>query len=140
MLATILSGIWLSNSLNLSISTVDWGDAIMHVLIVALSIVVLSVSLLAYNRRRSRRYLFLSAGFFFIFMSQLATLFEVVFLSNALLIIPSIGLHLSHVFDFLTLIFFLLALSGYAQEGSRRKTVNEPFSGSQNPAPILNKK
>jgi len=136
MLHKILSITLLNIFPGLSLSSVDWGDAVMHVVIVVLSIVVLTVSLLAYNRRRTRRYLFLSTGFFFIFMSQLATLFEVVFFSNALLIIPSIGLHLSHVFDFLTLLFFLLALSGYAQEGKRPRTVNEPFSGSQNRPPL----
>jgi hypothetical protein len=123
----------------MSLSSLDWGDAVMHVLIVALSVVVLTVSLLAYNRRRTRRYLFLSAGFFFIFMSQLATLLEVAFLSNALLIIPSIGLHLSHVFDLLTLIFFLLGLSGYSQEGGQRKTISEPFSGPQKQTSIFEK-
>ena len=139
MLDETLSGSLLSNPSELSSSSMNWGDAIMHVLIVALSIIVLTVSLLAYNRRRSRRYLFLSTGFFFIFMSQLATLLEVAFFSNALLIIPSIGLHLSHVFDFLTLIFFLLALTGYAHEGTRRRTINESFPGSQNQPPITEK-
>jgi hypothetical protein len=116
-----------SNSTNLS---VDWGDALMHILIVTLAIVVLGVSLLAYERRKSRRYLLLSFGFFFLFLSQFATLLEVVFLSNALIIIPSIGLHLSHVFDFLTLIFFLLAISGYGQNEPRKKTMYVPFSGA----------
>jgi len=139
MLDETLSGSLLSNPSELSSSSMNWGDAIMHVLIVALSIIVLTVSLLAYNRRRSRRYLFLSTGFFFLFMSQLATLLEVAFFSNALLIIPSIGLHLSHVFDFLTLIFFLLALTGYAQDGTRRRTINESFPGSQNQPPITEK-
>jgi hypothetical protein len=116
----------ISNSPAVATTSIDLGDAIMHIIIVALAISVLTVSLLAYNRRRSRRYLYLSVGFSFLFLSQLATLFEVVFLSNALIIIPSIGLHLSHVFDFLTLIFFLLGLSGYGQEVSRKRTVIEP--------------
>jgi len=102
----------------------------MHVLIVTLAMAVLAVSLLAFERRRSRRYLLLSVGFFFLFLSQFATLLEVVFLSNALIIIPSIGLHLSHVFDFLTLIFFLLAISGYGQNEPRKKTMDVPFSGA----------
>src|SRR5579872_6395058 len=76
---------------------IDWGDAVMHVLIVVLAITVLSVSFLAYDRTRSRRYLFLPIGFFFLFLSQFSTLLEVLFLSNALIIIPSIGLHLSHI-------------------------------------------
>src|SRR5271166_725749 len=130
-----ISGGLVAGPVNTSAS-IDWGDAVMHILIVTLAVVVLVVSLLAYNRRRSRRYLFLSAGFFFIFMSQLATLLEVAFLSNALIIIPSIGLHLSHVFDFLTLIFFLLAISGYAQEGNRRNT-GDPFTGAQKQPSIV---
>jgi len=139
MLDTTLSGAWIIASSGLTTSSINWGDAVMHILIVALSVVVLTVSLLAYKRRRSRRYLFLTAGFFFIFMSQLATLLEVAFLSNALLIIPSIGLHLSHVFDFLTLIFFLLGLTGYAQDGGHRKTISEPFSGAQSKTSIVEK-
>ena len=101
----------------------------LHLTIVALAITVLTVSVLAYERRRTRRYLLLTLGFFFIFLSQFATLLEVIFLSNALIIIPSIGLHLSHVFDFLTLIFFLLAITGYGQNEPRKKTIEVPFSG-----------
>jgi hypothetical protein len=111
-------------------ASIDLGDAMLHIAIVALAITVLTVSLLAYERRRTRRYLLLTLGFFFIFLSQFATLLEVIFLSNALIIIPSIGLHLSHVFDFLTLIFFLLAISGYGQSEPRRKTIEVPFSGA----------
>jgi len=113
-----------------STASIDWGDAMLHIAIVALAITVLTVSLLAYHRRRSRRYLLLSIGFFFLFLSQTATLFEVIFLSDALIIIPSIGLHLSHVFDFLTLIFFLLAITGYGQSEPRKKRIEVPFSGA----------
>ena len=139
MLNTIIGRRLLNGSQSFTAPSIDWGDAVMHLLIVALSIAVLSVSILAYKRRRNRRYLYLTAGFLFIFLSQLATLLEVVFLSNALIIIPSIGLHLSHVFDFLTLIFFLLGLSGYGQEGARKKTVIEPFSSARSQTPIASK-
>ncbi len=110
----------------------------MHILIVVLAVTVLTVSILAYERRRSRRYLLLSTGFFFLFLSQFATLLEVIFYSNALIIIPSIGLHLSHVFDFLTLIFFFLAISGYGQSEPKRKTIVSPFSGASKTPPVVN--
>jgi hypothetical protein len=99
------------------VATVAWGEAILHASIVALSITVLCVSVLAYFRRRTRRYLLLSMGFFFLFLAEFSALLEVVFFSNALIIIPSISLHLSHVFDFLMLIFFMLAMTGYGTGG-----------------------
>ena len=106
--------------------TLDWGEVILHVAIVALSITVLTVSVLAYFRRKTKRYLLLSIGFFFLFLTQFSSLLEVVFYSNALIIIPSIGLHLSHVFDFLTLIFFMLAMTGYGTGNlSRPRIRNE---------------
>jgi len=95
--------------------SLDLDEVVLHLTIVALSITVLSVSVLAYFRRKTRRYLLLSIGFFFLFLAQLSSLLEVVFYSNALIIVPSIGLHLSHVFDFLTLIFFMLAMTGYGR-------------------------
>ena len=106
----------------------DWGEAILHVAIAALSITVLTVSVLAYFRRKTRRYLLLSTGFFFLFLTQFSSLLEVIFLSNALIIIPSIGLHLSHVFDFLTLIFFMLAMTGY---GSGKQIQRKLASGGR---------
>ena len=119
-------------------ASIDWGDALLHIAIVALAITVLTVSILAYERRRTRRYLLLTLGFLFILLSQFATLLEVIFLSNALIIIPSIGLHLSHVFDFLTLIFFLLAITGYGQSTPRKKTIEVPFSGASKVPPFAN--
>jgi hypothetical protein len=110
--------------------TLDWGEAILHITIVALSITVLSVSVLAYFRRKTRRYLLLSIGFFFLFLTQFSSLLEVVFYSNALIIIPSIGLHLSHVFDFLTLIFFMLAMTGY---GAGRMVRSKIMNGGNDP-------
>ncbi len=116
-------------------ASIDWGDAMLHFAIVALAITVLVVSLLAYQRRHSRRYLLLSVGFSFLFLSQFSTLLEVLFLSNTLIIIPSIGLHLSHVFDFLTLIFFLLAITGYGQSEPKKKTIEHQFSGTSGMSP-----
>ncbi len=105
---------------------IDWGEVILHAAIVALSITVLSVSMLAYFRRKTRRYLLLSAGFFFLFLAEFSSLLEVLLFSNALIIIPSISLHLSHVFDFLMLIFFMLAMTGH---GISNPTRRKPTSG-----------
>jgi hypothetical protein len=133
---SFLGGAWITTTLSPSI---NWGDSIMHLIIVVLAVTVLSVSFLAYQRRRSRRYLLLSLGFFFLFLSQFATLLEVILLSNALIIIPSIGLHLSHVFDFLTLIFFMLGISGYGQGEPRGRNIEVPSSGiSSKHSPVLN--
>ena|SRR5579871_4474200 len=126
MLFSISSTTWTFQALAVG-APVDWGETILHVSIVALAITVLTVSVLAYFRRKTRRYLLLSIGFFFLFLSQLSSLLEVVFLSNALIIIPSIGLHLSHVFDFLTLIFFMLAMTGF---GTRVARAVAPSAGN----------
>jgi hypothetical protein len=117
---------WMSQILAVGVA-VDLGETILHAAIVALAITVLTVSILAYFRRKTRRYLLLSIGFFFLFLSQLSSLLEVIFLSNTLIIIPSIGLHLSHVFDFLTLIFFMLAMTGF---GTRLARSNVPNAGN----------
>jgi len=137
-MASIIEGVansYLAGGISVS-SQVDWGDAVMHVMIVLLAITVLAVSLLAYNRTRSRRYLLLSVGFLFLLLSQVATLLEVVFFSNALLIIPSIGLHLSHIFDFMTLLFFLVAITNYGQNPIRSRSTTVPFSGPDNHSAI----
>jgi hypothetical protein len=107
----------------------DWVDAGLHVVIVALAVTVLTVSILAYWRKRSARYFLLSLGFFFLFLSQLATLYEVLFLSDALIMIPAIGLHLNHIFDLFTLVFFLLAVSGYGQGASKWRPFANPGAG-----------
>jgi hypothetical protein len=104
-----------------------------------MAIAVLLVSVLAYERKRNRRYLLLSVAFFFLFLSQFSTLLEAIFMSDALINIPIIGLHLSHVLDFFTLAFFLLSMTGYGQNRVRRKTIEEsPFSGPGTGSPIVN--
>ena len=128
---------WLPSEFLAISGTLDWGEVILHITIVALSITVLSVSVLAYFRRKTRRYLLLSIGFFFLFLTQFSSLLEVVFYSNALIIIPSIGLHLSHVFDFLTLIFFMLAMTGY---GAGRMVRSKIMDGGNDPLKYENRK
>jgi hypothetical protein len=85
-------------------------DGLVHILLVSFSCLVLSISLLAYATRRDIRYLFLSLAFTFLALSQVVELVETLFLSNALVLIPSTGIHLSHFLDFLMLSSFSLAL------------------------------
>jgi hypothetical protein len=112
---------------------INWVDVILHILIVTLAVTVLTVSFLAYGRRRSRRYLLLSIGFLFLFLSQFATLIEAAFYSDALITIPILGLHLSHVFDFLMLIFFFLGMTSYGQGVRKSGAFSGTFPGKSPP-------
>jgi uncharacterized membrane protein len=85
-------------------------DGLVHILLVAFSVLVLSVSLLAYSGRRDSRYAFLSLAFGFLALGQIVELIETMFLSNQLILIPSTGIHLSHFLDFLMLSGFSIAL------------------------------
>jgi hypothetical protein len=88
----------------------DFTDELIHVLIVIMSLIVVGISLLAYLRRRTSRYLFLFLAFAFITLSQTVTAIETFYLSNQLILIPYSGLHITHLFDFATLLSFGLAL------------------------------
>jgi hypothetical protein len=85
-------------------------DGLVHVLLVAFSTLVLSISILAYVGRRDSRYLSLSLAFAFLALSQVVELVETIFLSNQLIFIPLTGIHLSHFLDFLMLSSFSMAL------------------------------
>lgn len=89
---------------------IDLTDGIVHVLLVAFSIVVLLISLSAYADRKTTRYLFLSLAFGFLAASQVVGLVESWFLSTQLIFIPATGIHLSHFLEFLMLSNFSLAL------------------------------
>jgi hypothetical protein len=90
--------------------SVSFTDATVHVLLVAFSILVLIISLLATTQRKNMRYLFLSLAFGFLATSQVVELIETLFLSNQLISIPFTGVHLSHFLDFLMLSSFSIAL------------------------------
>lgn len=94
-------------------------DDLLHILIVVLSILVLAISFLALSKRRNRRYLLLCVAFFFLALSQVVTLAETLFLSGALLTIPVVSIHVSHLFDFLMLLTFGLALVRDWDQGGR---------------------
>jgi len=89
---------------------IDLTDGIVHILLVAFSIVVLLISLLAYVERKTLRYLFLSMAFVFLAASEAVGLIEVWFMSTQLILIPATGIHLSHFLEFLMLSSFSLAL------------------------------
>lgn len=88
---------------------IEMTDAIVHLLLVAFSGIVVCISPLAYADRRSPRYLYLSLAFVFLAASEAVGLFEVMFLSTQLIVIPFSGVHLSHFLDFLMLSSFGLA-------------------------------
>jgi len=89
---------------------IDVTDGIVRILLVAFSIVVLLISLLAYAERKTTRYLFLSMAFAFLTASEVVGLVESWFLSTQLIFIPATGIHLSHFLEFLMLSSFSLAL------------------------------
>lgn len=65
----------------------------------------------AYVRKPFGRYLFLFFAFLFLALSQTVSFVESMFLSGGLVLIPLIGLHLSHLFDLLMLSGFGVALT-----------------------------
>ena len=85
-------------------------DAVMHLITVSLSIAVFSISVRALQKRPSHRYIMLSFAFIFLLLSQLDEFIESLFYSGNQLMIPYLDLHVSHLFDFLMLVSFVLAL------------------------------
>jgi hypothetical protein len=85
-------------------------DSVIHILVVVLSITVLVIALLAYERKKNTRFMLLSFAFMFLAASQIITLFETLFLSGSLVLIPIVNIHLTHIFDFFTLLTFGFAL------------------------------
>jgi hypothetical protein len=88
----------------------SFGEDLIHLFLVVLSVVVLTISALAYFRKGGARYLSLLLAFTFLTLSQVITLVEVLFLSQGLILLPFVGLHLTHLLDFLMLSSFVLAL------------------------------
>jgi hypothetical protein len=86
-------------------------DDLLHVLILAMSFIILDISLFAYLRRSSGRYFFLLLAFLFLALSQSITFAESFFFSDQLIVIPYVGLHLTHLLDFAMLLSFGLALT-----------------------------
>jgi hypothetical protein len=84
-------------------------EAAVHTLAVILSLLVLTISILAYKRRGGRRYLALSVAFVFLALSQVLQFAESYYF-NAFVFIPLLDIHLSHLLDLAMLVSFGLAL------------------------------
>lgn len=91
-------------------TTLSFGDAAVHVVLVGLAALVLTISMSAYLRRQTYRYLFLSLAFGLLAAGQVVELLETLFFSEQLIEIPLTGIHLSHFLDFLMLSSFSAAL------------------------------
>jgi hypothetical protein len=84
-------------------------EAAVHTLAVILSLLVLTISVLAYKRRGGRRYLALSVAFVFLALSQVLQFAESYYF-NAFVFVPLLDIHLSHLLDLAMLVSFGLAL------------------------------
>jgi hypothetical protein len=84
-------------------------EAVVHTFAVTLSLLVLSISILAYKRRGGRRYLALSVAFVFLALSQVLQFAESYYL-NAFILLPLLDVHVSHLLDLAMLVSFGLAL------------------------------
>jgi lipopolysaccharide export LptBFGC system permease protein LptF len=85
-------------------------EAIIHTSTVVLAMVVLGIALIAYKRRGGRRYFLLLIAFVFLAFGEVVQFAES-FLFNALIYIPVLDFHLSHLLDLAMLVCFGLALS-----------------------------
>jgi hypothetical protein len=83
------------------------------------SVVLLVIAVRAYTRRNDSRYLFLLLAFVFLGLSQIVTLLETLSLSTQVSL-PFLGLHFSHLLDFLMLLSFTLALTRRVEGGYDR--------------------
>jgi hypothetical protein len=84
-------------------------EAVVHSVAVILSLLVLSISILAYKRRGGRRYLALSVAFVFLALSEVVQFAESYYF-NAFIFLPLLDIHLSHLLDLAMLLSFVLAL------------------------------
>ncbi len=86
-------------------------DDLIHLLIVIMSFSLVGISFYGYLRQRNSRYFLLFLAFVFIMLSQTTTAIETFFMSDQLIIIPYMDVHVTHLFDFATLLCFGFALT-----------------------------
>jgi hypothetical protein len=85
-------------------------DAVMHYILVGLSIALLVISANGFRQRRTGRYFFLVLAFVFFFLDQSITLWQQLYLGDALVSIPDVGIHVTHLMEFLMSASFIAAL------------------------------
>ena len=86
------------------------GEDLIHTVLVASSVVLVIIAGRAYFRKTDSRYLFLLLAFIFLGASQVVTLLEAISVSGPVFL-PFLGLHLSHLLDFVMLLSFTLSLT-----------------------------
>ena len=79
-------------------------EAAVHSVTVVLAVLVLAVSLVAYRRRRSTRYLILSIAFLFLALGEVLQFSESYY--NLIIFLPNLEIHDSHLLDLATLVSF----------------------------------
>ena len=82
----------------------------MHVLLAALSVILMVISVIAYRKRPERRYLLLMLAFVFLSSDQIITLYQEVSLGGQLIMVPILELHLVHLLELLMIVSFIAAL------------------------------
>lgn len=82
----------------------------MHFVLSVLTLLLLLVSVNAYSKVRTRRYLLLMLAFAFFAVDQLVQLWQQLYYGDAELMFPVINLHVSHFLELLMSISFIAAL------------------------------
>jgi hypothetical protein len=88
----------------------DVGEELMHTLLVISAGVVLVISVSAFARKRTSRYFFLMLAFSFLLLSQIDSLYETLFLSDTLVVVPLLDLHLAHLLILAMILSFGVAI------------------------------
>ena len=83
---------------------------ILHISLVVFSVVLFSVSIGAFYRRRGERYLFLMLAFGLLVADQAVTLYQELYTGGFFILIPYLDLHLVHLFELLMMVSFAIAL------------------------------
>ena len=82
----------------------------MHVLLAALSVLLMAISMNAYRTRPVRRYFILMLAFIFLSLDQIVNLYQEVSLGGQLIVVPILELHLDHFLELLMILSFIAAL------------------------------
>jgi hypothetical protein len=90
--------------------TVSTDDA-MHIILLAMSVILVAVSLNGFRKRPNTRYFFLLVAFLFFFLDQAATFWQQLYYNDEEVTLPFVGLHLTHLLEFLMAVSFLVALA-----------------------------
>jgi protein-S-isoprenylcysteine O-methyltransferase Ste14 len=85
-------------------------DDIMHIVLVALSLALMGISANGFRKRRNVRYFLLMLAFVFFSLGQAVALWQQLYLGDALLSVPVVGLHVTHLLELLMSLSLIGAL------------------------------